>query len=654
MYISENKTLEIHPTQFKKFLCKLMNTKTTTMKTLKTLTVLTLLIASSLAINAQCTVNFSYTKYFKTNQYRFKITQYPQPSTGVSVLWDFGTAITSTSRVNNLPHFQNTGDYNVCLTVERPSPYCKDSICKVITVCVDPDWDYSVNGRTVTFHNLVIDSNSNTNFIWDFGTGAASDTSHKESPSFTYTGLLDSFNVCLNVRNSAFNCNKQLCKTIFLDTANCKNSSQGITIINSSNNYNLKSKFTPSHGRVNYTWSYFNNLGEHNTFYNQNSSINQTFNRPGNYKVCVEIYDSTRLSQCAYQKHCRKVIVSNSANSCKANFTFQQSNDSVFFSNTSIASGQNPLFVWDFGDGNGSFQGPGLLDPMHVYANAGNYNVCLYINDTANNCRDTVCKNVSIVGPCSANFTFQIFNDSVIYSNTSTSGQNPMYVWKFGDGTGSNQTSLSHIYANPGNYQVCLYLNDTANNCRDTICKMVSIYAPSNACSASPTYNVLGGNLIQFNSFANSLSLAPYYVWDFGDGSPLSWAKNPKHLYSNRGEYSACVDVFDTLNNVYCGIKSCIKVEVATSLNENDQSKITFQLFPNPSNGIFNLNWETQGESGKVLVFNTNGAIVLSLEEFGSNSNEQIIDLTDFPDGMYLIQVHGNSNVESVRVIKSN
>jgi len=229
-----------------------------------------------------------------------------------------------------------------------------------------------------------------------------------------------------------------------------------------------------------------------------------------------------------------------------------------------------------------------------------------------------------------------------------------MYVWKFGDGTGSNQTSLSHIYANPGNYQVCLYLNDTANNCRDTICKMVSIYAPSNACSASPTYNVLGGNLIQFNSFANSLSLAPYYVWDFGDGSPLSWAKNPKHLYSNRGEYSACVDVFDTLNNVYCGIKSCIKVEVATSLNENDQSKITFQLFPNPSNGIFNLNWETQGESGKVLVFNTNGAIVLSLEEFGSNSNEQIIDLTDFPDGMYLIQVHGNSNVESVRVIKSN
>lgn len=77
-------------------------------------------------------------------------------------------------------------------------------------------------------------------------------------------------------------------------------------------------------------------------------------------------------------------------------------------------------------------------------------------------------------------------------------------------------------------------------------------------------------------------------------------------------------------------------------------------VYPNPSNGVFNLVWETEGENNSIYIYNLNGALVKKLNEIDLISNEKTIDLSDFPDGMYFIQLHGNNSVESVKVIKTN
>ena len=55
-----------------------------------------------------------------------------------------------------------------------------------------------------------------------------------------------------------------------------------------------------------------------------------------------------------------------------------------------------------------------------------------------------------------------------------------------------------------------------------------------------------------------------------------------------------------------------------------------------------------------LYVFNSNGVLIKNLGEFDPSRIEKTIDLSDFPDGMYFIQLHENNSVESVRVIKTN
>ena len=74
------------------------------------------------------------------------------------------------------------------------------------------------------------------------------------------------------------------------------------------------------------------------------------------------------------------------------------------------------------------------------------------------------------------------------------------------------------------------------------------------------------------------------------------------------------------------------------SLSAENNGKIVLSVFPNPTDGLLTLkiNGTTQTQDVKILIYNEAG-VLLTQSEF--NSLEQLIDLTNFSAGKYILNV---------------
>jgi PKD repeat protein len=127
---------------------------------------------------------------------------------------------------------------------------------------------------------------------------------------------------------------------------------------------------------------------------------------------------------------------------------------------TDQSAGTPVAWYWDFGDGEYSVE----QDPVHAYTGTGAYTVTL----TASNAdgQDTVPKTdyitVGVTGVAaafSATPTEGIMGMTVDFTDEST-GPVGSWDWDFGDGESATDQSPSHVYADPGIYDVSLTVTD--------------------------------------------------------------------------------------------------------------------------------------------------------------------------------------------------
>jgi PKD repeat protein len=118
------------------------------------------------------------------------------------------------------------------------------------------------------------------------------------------------------------------------------------------------------------------------------------------------------------------------------------------------------------------------------------------------------------------------------------------YSWNFGDGSTSNLSAPTHVYAEGGNYTVTFTVTDvlgvtgTATLAIDTL--PLFFAEPS----ASATAGV-GPLTVNFGVTVGG-GMAPYgFAWRFGDGGTSSVA-NPSHTYSSSGTYAVELWVNDS------------------------------------------------------------------------------------------------------------
>jgi hypothetical protein len=157
----------------------------------------------------------------------------------------------------------------------------------------------------------------------------------------------------------------------------------------------------------------------------------------------------------------------------KASFTFTVKHNTVVFVNTS--QGSNKKYMWDFGDKSQSF----AISPSKYYLNSLTtaYLVKLYAWDsTDQSCMDSALTTVTVSDDsCHANAHFDFGAGSgkvgkhIFFWRIRSRLLNPGYEWLFGDGNSSAEKAPEHVYASPGQYQLCLIIKDI--NCSDTFCK---------------------------------------------------------------------------------------------------------------------------------------------------------------------------------------
>lgn len=205
-----------------------------------------------------------------------------------------------------------------------------------------------------------------------------------------------------------------------------------------------------------------------------------------------------------------------------------------------------PQFQWDFGDGSAMST---TSNPSHTYTAIGNYTATLIAIDTSICLRhDTITLNLVVTtGSAIPNFsvTQQPMCDSLVATLTNLSVGAHLYNWSFGDGTFATTQDVSHIYNQPGSYQILLTATDTICNSSDTISQYV-IVNPVPVVTAAITSDVTTGCAPLLVNFTNLSLNSGQFTWTFGDATASSTLTNPAHTFLSSANYTVQLIAEDT------------------------------------------------------------------------------------------------------------
>lgn len=225
---------------------------------------------------------------------------------------------------------------------------------------------------------------------------------------------------------------------------------------------------------------------------------------------------------------------------------------------TSLTTGTNLQYAWDFGDGNIS----SLPNPTHTYTSDGTFTVKLIVTSAAG-CSDTLVKaayiqvqrpRIQFSGlPKNGCAPVTITPTATVLGNHTITG----YQWSFGDGTTSTSATPSHTYSKTGTYDVQLTVT-TASGCSDmaVYTKAVRVGEKPKANFTHTPVTVCPYDRVYF--IDKSTGTIDQWFWDFGDGG-TSTEQNPVHQYGDTGWHhvrlvvynNTCPDTIVIRNAVY-------------------------------------------------------------------------------------------------------
>lgn len=374
----------------------------------------------------------------------------------------------------------------------------------------------------VSFQNQTTGGNSsNYTYSWNFGVG----TSSLANPTATYT-TPGTYTVTLTVSDG--------------NGSDVETKTGYITVHNKPS---VNFSGSPLAGcpplTVNFTDQTTNNAPGASTYSwyfggttSTNKNASHTYTTPGLKTVTLTVTNSYGCVNTATKNNYINVYDPPSVDFSATPTDFCTSPATTNF--TSSVSGGSPSYSysWSFGSS--------LPNPANVSFTGTpptSFNVSLTVTD-ANGCQGTRNKNgyIKIHDPI-ANFTAPVtacVGSPVAFLNTSTPTPTSS-TWTFGDGNGSGNTNPVHTYSSAGTYTVKLIIG-IAGGCADTITKQIVVHpkpnmdfykVPDTLCPAPQS--------VQFFPVNNNLTSL---TWDFGDGSAVSTATSPNHLYTQNGKYT--------------------------------------------------------------------------------------------------------------------
>ncbi len=280
---------------------------------------------------------------------------------------------------------------------------------------------------------------------------------------------------------------------------------------------------------------------------------------------------------------------------------------------------------WDFGDGQSSTE----QHPVHIFAQAGIYEVCLIVGNT--NSADTLCKMVTVGDLLSVEIVADTLSGCIpltIHYHADTVAANSLH-WTFdgGNPSQSNSADVLVTYDTVGMYMVNLMATGIISEKTDS--RIVNV---SDGPVADYDFTVDGLKMTAMNMSTDATA----YAWDFGDGKK-SAAINPAHLYAAPGSYNIQLVAING-----CGRDTITRNLIITGTNDL-ASIFSFSLYPNPNDGVFEITIQgKQPADIKFRIFDVLGRTIWTKTWAKRQRLIEKIDLKrngHFPQGTYFYQL---------------
>lgn len=467
------------------------------------------------------------------------------PKGTLTYLWKFGDGTTSTQQ-DIVKSYNDTGTYNLVLTAVT-NDGCPDSVVSPVDVLPTPEPDFTINkdcSRNFTaFTNQTFDYGLNTStFKWDVGDSiyTTSNVNHIYDNKGAYTVRLYA-----TLPNGCQDSTKQ---DVYI------NPSPDVDfIINDSlqcirgNNFDFFNNTTISEGNINqFTWKL------NDTFWNNNISINQSFNTFGKYTLeLIAVTDSacsdSIVKDFEIAPQTAMDLISGQDTQCFKDHSFPLTN------NSSIPAG-TVKYQWKYSNGDlDTIPNPGAK----TFNSPGKYQLTLLaISDKQ--CRDSVIKNFTIYPSPELDFEVNDVcgSDSARFFNPSkvSTGRIITWDWDLGDGTTSTEKRPVHFYNSFGHYDVRL-IGITNLGCPDTLFKDSAVKVKPAPTSFFNTELISQRSNVTTYDFRELSQGADNFFWNFDRGE-TSREENPRFTFRDTGTYRIiltvsnnddCFDHYDTV-----------------------------------------------------------------------------------------------------------
>lgn len=143
----------------------------------------------------------------------------------------------------------------------------------------------------------------------------------------------------------------------------------------------------------------------------------------------------------------------------------------------------------------------------------------------------------------------------------------------------------------------------------------------------------LNGNTIKFTPELEPFTGAIWFRWDFGDNL-ISTQEIPTHQYQSNGSYNVCLQA---QNKLYDN-EACESIDIYSVLVEELKEEINLTIFPNPTTDMIQVN-QTIPNNAIVNIYSIDG------KAYPSDIDNQIIDVSQFNDGVYILEIQTEAKV---------
>jgi PKD repeat protein len=428
----------------------------------------------------------------------------------VSYGWDFGDGSNSTE-ANPIHTYTSDGSYTVTLTASNDC----GSVTTTTTVTITSAPIAGFNATqtigcapfTVQFNNT--SSSNATSFDWQFPGGAPS-SSTDQNPVVVYNapGL---YSVSMSASNAAGTSTAS--QVDYISVGNIPNASFTSTVAGSTATF-----MNTSFDGTSFAWDF----GDGNSSNDNNPE--HTYTADGTYTVLL-----TATNNCGVSTFTQNVVV---ITDTEAGFTANTTSGcgplSVQFSD--LSSENTSSWNWAFPGGIPSTSTD--QNPTVVYPTSGLYDVTLIASGPGGSSTFTQANFITVLGQPTGGFNSAANQNTVTFTNTSTDATS--YLWTFGDGNSSIESSPSHTYTSDGTYTVILA---ATNNCGTTIVEQtVSILTAPVAAFTFSSGMGCAPLAVLFNN--TSSSNATSFSWFFDGGAPGTSAdQNPVSTWNTAGVY---------------------------------------------------------------------------------------------------------------------